>query len=50
MNPRDLPIPDEGILLTHFMVVSDQHRSREFYRTVFAPRVVVLCRSSSELE
>ena len=40
MRPRDLPSPDEGTLLTHFMVVSDQDRSREFYRTVFGAQVV----------
>jgi lactoylglutathione lyase len=40
MDRQDLPIPQEGILLTHFMVVSDQDRSREFYRSVFGAEVV----------
>jgi hypothetical protein len=34
MDPRQLPIPKQGLLLTHFMVVSDQDRSRELSRTV----------------
>ena len=27
--------------MTHFLVVSDQHRSREFYRSVFGATVVL---------
>jgi catechol 2,3-dioxygenase-like lactoylglutathione lyase family enzyme len=40
MNPADWPAPKEGFVLTHFLVVSDQDRSREFYRTVFGGQVV----------
>jgi catechol 2,3-dioxygenase-like lactoylglutathione lyase family enzyme len=40
MNRQNLPIPTEGLLLTYFMVVSDQDRSREFYRSVFGAEVV----------
>jgi catechol 2,3-dioxygenase-like lactoylglutathione lyase family enzyme len=35
MNPDDCPAPKEGFVLTHFLVVSDQERSREFYRSLF---------------
>jgi lactoylglutathione lyase len=35
MNPEDFPAPQEGFVITHFLVVSDQDRSREFYRTLF---------------
>jgi lactoylglutathione lyase len=41
MNPDDFPAPKEGFVLTHFLVVSDQDRSREFYRTIFDGEVVV---------
>ena len=40
MNPEDLPMPKEGFVLTHFLVVSDQDRSREFYRSVFDGQVL----------
>jgi lactoylglutathione lyase len=36
----DLPAPREGMLLTHFLVVGDQERSREWYRSVFGAEVV----------
>jgi lactoylglutathione lyase len=32
--------PESGFVLTHFLVVSDQDRSREYYRTVFGATVV----------
>lgn len=41
MNPRDFPAPTEGFVLTHFLVVSDQDRSREFYQTLFGGTIVV---------
>ena len=40
MKRNDAPIPDEGFLVTHFLVVSDQDRSREFYRSLFDGRIV----------
>lgn len=40
MDPGDLPAPTEGFVLTHFLVVSDQDRSREFYRRLFDAKVV----------
>lgn len=40
MNPDDFPAPHEGFVLTYFLVVSDQDRSREFYRSLFDGKVV----------
>ena len=37
---EDFPAPSEGFVLTHFLVVSDQDRSREFYQSLFGGRVV----------
>src|SRR5262249_38079469 len=34
------PDPKNGFLLTHFLVVSDQDRSRDFYQSVFNGQVV----------
>ena len=31
MDRSDFPAPEQGLLLTHFIVVSDIARSREFY-------------------
>jgi catechol 2,3-dioxygenase-like lactoylglutathione lyase family enzyme len=41
MTPDDFPRPTEGFVLTHFLVVSDQDRSREYYRRVFDGQVVM---------
>jgi catechol 2,3-dioxygenase-like lactoylglutathione lyase family enzyme len=41
MNPEDFPAPTNGFVVTHFLVVADQDRSREFYRTVFGALVVL---------
>ena len=36
MNPDNFPAPrGDAFVLTHFLVVSDQDRSREFYRSIF---------------
>ena len=40
MDEEEFPAPTEGFVLTHFLVVSDQDRSREFYRSIFDGRVV----------
>src|SRR5262245_39563795 len=32
--------PTEGFVLTHFLVVADQDRSREFYKDIFGGKVV----------
>jgi lactoylglutathione lyase len=37
----EFPAPQAGFVVTHFLVVSDQDRSREFYRSVFGAKVVV---------
>jgi lactoylglutathione lyase len=41
MNPDDFPAPKQGFVITHFLVVADQDRSREFYRSVFGGQVVL---------
>lgn len=41
MIPDDFPAPTEGFVLTHFLVVADQDRSREFYRSIFDGQVVL---------
>ena len=38
--PGEFPAPKEGFVLTHFLVVSDQERSREFYSRVLDGEVV----------
>ena len=40
MDLEDFPAPKEGIRITHFLVVADQDRSREFYRSLFDGQVV----------
>jgi catechol 2,3-dioxygenase-like lactoylglutathione lyase family enzyme len=40
MALEDFPAPTEGFVFTHFLVVSDQDRSREFYQSLFGGRVV----------
>ena len=40
MHPADLPNPMGGFVLTHFLVVSDQDRSRDYYQSVFDGKVV----------
>jgi lactoylglutathione lyase len=41
MNQDEFPAPAEGFVVTHFLVVADQDRSREFYRSVFGATVVL---------
>ena len=41
MTESDFPDPQSGFVVTHFLVVSDQDRSREFYRSVFGAKVVL---------
>jgi len=41
MTNTEFPAPQSGFVLTHFLVVSDQDRSREFYRSVFGATVVL---------
>jgi catechol 2,3-dioxygenase-like lactoylglutathione lyase family enzyme len=35
------PAPKDGLVLTHFLVVADQDRSRHFYQRLFDAQVVV---------
>ncbi len=41
MSDSDFPDPQSGFVVTHFLVVSDQDRSRDFYRSVFGAKVVM---------
>src|SRR6266545_2168286 len=41
MNPEDFPAPKDGFVLTHFLVVSDQDRSRDFYQALFDGQVLI---------
>jgi lactoylglutathione lyase len=41
MTESDFPAPGQGFVLTHFLVVSDQDRSREFYKKLFDAQVVL---------
>ena len=41
MNDDEFPAPASGFVITHFLVVSDQDRSREFYQSVFGATVLV---------
>ncbi len=41
MNPGDFPAPTTGFVLTHFLVVSDQDRSRELYQSILDGLVLV---------
>jgi len=41
MNPDDFPAPKEGFVVTHVLVVADQDRSREFYRSLLGGQVLL---------
>jgi hypothetical protein len=42
MDPSDFPAPqDGGFVVTHFLVVADQDRSRDFYQKIFNGKVVL---------
>jgi lactoylglutathione lyase len=41
MNLDEFPAPKEGFVITHLLVVADQDRSREFYRSLFQGEVVL---------
>jgi lactoylglutathione lyase len=40
MSQEDFPAPATGFVVTHFLVVADQDRSRDFYQSVFGATVV----------
>lgn len=41
MNPDDFPAPSEGFVVGHFLVVSDQDRSRAFYQSLLDGQVLI---------
>lgn len=41
MNPDDFPAPKTGLVITHFLVVADQDRSRDFYSSLLGGQVLV---------
>jgi hypothetical protein len=41
MTDSEFPGPQEGFVVTHFLVVSDRDRSRDFYREVFGAKMVM---------
>jgi lactoylglutathione lyase len=41
MNLDDFPAPEEGFVITHVLVVADQDRSREFYRSLLRGQVLL---------
>src|SRR5216684_1959863 len=41
MNPEDFPAPKDGFVITHFLVVSDQDRSRDFYQDLLGGRRII---------
>jgi predicted enzyme related to lactoylglutathione lyase len=40
-DTNDLPFPEQGLALTHFLTVRDVARSRDFYADIFGGRVVL---------
>ena len=40
MRQEDFPDPASGFVVTHFLVVADQDRSRDFYQSVFGAKVL----------
>ncbi|HMF03464.1 MAG TPA: VOC family protein [Acidimicrobiia bacterium] len=40
MTREDFPAPDHGFVLTHFLVVSDMDRSRDFYARLLDATIV----------
>jgi catechol 2,3-dioxygenase-like lactoylglutathione lyase family enzyme len=41
MNLEEFPAPKEGFVITHVLVVADQDRSREFYRSLLGGQVLL---------
>jgi lactoylglutathione lyase len=41
INRDDFPAPNEGFVVTTFLVVSNQDRSRDFYQRIFDGKVVM---------
>ena len=40
-DTNDLPFPEQGLVLTHFLTVRDVARSRDFYADILGGRVVL---------
>ena len=40
-SDSEFPAPDSGFVVTHFLVVSNQDRSRDFYQRVFGAKVLL---------
>jgi hypothetical protein len=40
MSLPDAPVPTEGFFVTHFLTVSDQARSRDFYTRILGGTVL----------
>ena len=40
MNQDDFPDPASGFVVTHFLVISDHDRSRDFYQSEFGAKVL----------
>ena len=41
LTAGDFPAPEEGFIITHVLVVTDQDQSREFYRELLGGQVLV---------
>jgi lactoylglutathione lyase len=41
MSTDDFPAPQDGFVITHFLVVSDQDRSRDFYASLLGGKVLM---------
>jgi catechol 2,3-dioxygenase-like lactoylglutathione lyase family enzyme len=41
MRREDVPAPEEGFVITHFLVVSDMDRSRDFYTRLLGGTVLL---------
>ncbi len=39
-DAKSFPAPDQGLIVTHVLIVADQDRSREFYRHVLGAEVM----------
>ena len=40
MSPSDIPVPQKGFFVTHFLTVKDQIKSKEFYVGVLGGKIV----------
>lgn len=41
MNPEYMPAPKDGFVITQFLVVKDQDRSRDFYQKIFDGKIAM---------